>query len=215
MLRWCLLTAAFFAISGSLAAGVVIDRIAVVVNRHPIKTSDIDHDIRLTNFLNAARPNPTPAERKAAMERLIDQELIRSEVASGRYPRATDKDAQALLDQIKRDRFGNSDARLRAALSQYGITYEELRAQLLWQLTALRFINERFRSGVLVSDDDIQKYYEKHRSAFHDPFEKVSGTIRTSLEGEQVNQQFETWLAEARKSAAIDYKVDFRQEATP
>ena len=214
MLKWCLLTAAFFSVSGSLAAGVVIDRIAVVVNRHPIKASDIDHDVRLTNFLNAARPNPTPEERKAAVERLIDQELIRSEVASGRYPRATDKDAQALLDQIKRDRFGNSDARLRTALSQYGVTYEELRAQLLWQLTALRFINERFRSGVLVSDDEIRKYYEQHRSAFHDPFEKVSETIRTSLEGEQVNQQFETWLAEARKSAEINYKVNFGQEAT-
>lgn len=188
-------------------AGVVIDRIAVVVNRHPIKTSDIELDVRLTDFLNKAQLNFDTAEKKAAEERLIDQQIIRTEIASGGYRRATDTDASALLAQIRRDRYGSSDLRLQRALEQYGLTEDQLRAQLLWQLTVLRFINDRFRAGVLVADDAVEKYYQQHRAQFRGPFETVSASIRTSLEGEQVNEQFEEWLDGARKEAVVDYKL--------
>ena len=33
------------------------------------------------------------------------------------------------------------------------------------------------------------------------------------MEGEQVNQQFEMWLTDARREATIDYKVDYSKEA--
>ena len=36
----------------------------------------------------------------------------------------------------------------------------ELRAQLLWQLTVLRFIDQRFRPGVLVTDEEVRTYYD-------------------------------------------------------
>jgi parvulin-like peptidyl-prolyl isomerase len=203
----------FTIIAGLLDGSVVIDRIAVVVNRHPIKGSDIDRDIRLTDFLNKASLNFSAAEEKKAEERLIDQQIIRGEIASGGYHRATDADADALLKQIRRDRYGNSDIRLNRGLEQYGLTGNQLRAQLLWQLTVLRFINDRFRPGVLVTDEDIQKYYEQHQSQFHTPLATVSPSIRNSLEGEQVNQQFEMWLTDTRKDATIEYKVDYGKEA--
>ncbi|HTA41725.1 MAG TPA: hypothetical protein VK789_04715 [Bryobacteraceae bacterium] len=200
-------------IASVLQGSVVIDRIAVVVNQHPIKASDIDHDIRLTDFLNKTSLNFSAAEEKAAEERLIDQQIIRGEIAAGGYRRATDADADSLLKQIRRDRYGNSDIRLNRGLEQYGLTENQLRAQLLWQLTVLHFINDRFRAGVLVTDEDIQKYYDQHRSQFRAPLETVSASIRNSLEGEQVNQQFEMWLADTRKETTIEYKVDYGKEA--
>lgn len=196
-----------------LHASVVIDRIAVVVNRHPIKTSDIERDIRLTDFLNKAPLNFDTAAKKSAEERLIDQQLIRSEIASGGYRRATDADAQRLLEQIRHDRYAGSDPRLNRALEQYGLTENELRGELLWQLTVLRFINDRFRAGVLVTDEEVQKYYEQHRAKFPQPLAAASASIRNLLEGEQVNQQFDQWLASTRKDAAIEYKVDYGKEA--
>jgi len=189
-------------------AAVMLDRIAVVVNNHPIKTSDIERDVRLTNFLNKASLKLDAVERKAAEERLIDQQIIRGEIASGGYRRGSDADADALLRQIRRDRYANSDAALQRALGQYGLTENQLRAQLLWQLTVLSFINERFRAGVIVSDEDVGKYYEQHRTELRAPLEKVAATIRTALEGEQVNQQFDMWLDNARKDAQIEYKPE-------
>jgi hypothetical protein len=200
-------TLLLFVFSCLLSPAVVIDRIAVVVNRHPIKTSDIDRELRVTDFLNNAKPNSEVAEKKAVEERLIDQQIIRTELSSGGYGRPSAGQAEALLGQIRRSRYGNSDARLRQALESYGLTEDQLRAQLLWQLTVLRFISDRFRTGVLVSDDDVQKYYEEHRASFQNaPLEKVSASIRTSLEGEQVTTEFEKWVADERKRADIDYQ---------
>lgn len=203
----------FTVVASVLLGPIVIDRIAVVVNRHPIKVSDIDRDIRLTDFLNKTNLNFSAAEEKAAEERLVDQQIIRGEIAAGGYRRAADADADALLKQIRHDRFGDSDLRLNRGLEQYGLTENQLRAQLLWQLTVLRFINDRFRAGVLVTDEDIQKYYDEHRTQFRGPLDSVSASIRNSLEGDQVTQQFEMWLADTRKDAAIEYKVDYGKEA--
>lgn len=192
----------------SLSGGVVIDRIAVVVNRHPLKTSDIDRAIRLTAFLNKEQPKFDAESTKSSTERLIDQEIIRTQIETGAYRRATDTEAAALLAQIRRERAGNSEPRLREELSRSGLTEEQLKAQLLWQLTVLRFIDERFRASVLVTDEDVQKYYEQHRANYRNPLEKESAGIRTTLEGEQVNQQFEAWLAQARKRAQIEYREE-------
>jgi hypothetical protein len=189
-------------------AAVILDRIAVVVNSHPIKTSDIERDLRLTDFLNKETLKFGSAEMKTAEERLIDQQIIRGEIASGGYRRASDADADALLRQIRRDRYANSDVLLQRALAQYGLTEDRLRAQLLWQLTVLGFINQRFRAGAMVTDEDVQKYYDQHRAELRAPLQTVSATIRTALEGEQVNQQFGMWLDSARKDAQIYYKPE-------
>jgi len=204
-----LASALLAAASSAPAAPVVLDRIAVIVNQHPIKSSDIDRDIRLTDFLNNEKLNEAGADKKKAAERLIDQQVIRTEIATGRYSRPSSGDAEALLAQIRRERFGGSDARLKQGLQRYGLTEDQLRDQLLWQITVLRFINERFRAGVIVSDEDVRNYYDRHRSTYRGSFESSEKTIRTNLEGEQINQQFESWLDDARKMASIEY----RQEA--
>lgn len=191
-----------------LRGAVVIDRIDVVVNRHPVKASDVDLDLRLTAFLNQEPLKTDPAARRSAADRLVDQEIIRNSIASGGYPRAADQDAANLMAQIRRDRFGSSEARMRRELTRYGLTEDRLRGQLLWQLTVLRFIDQRFRGGILVSDEDIRNYYTQHRARFRETLESETETIRNTLEGEQVNRQFEAWLDEARKRAAVRYRED-------
>ncbi len=193
---------------GSNQAGVIIDRIAVVVNRHPIKASDIIRDLKLTAFLNREPVKLDPATRRSAADRLVDQDIIRNAIASGGYTRATDADADHLMAQIRRDRFGNSAARMRQELMRYGLTEDQLHAQLLWQLTVLRFIDQRFRGGILVDDDDVRNYYTQHRAQYRGTLESETKTIRDTLEGEQVNQQFETWLDDARKRASVEFKDD-------
>jgi hypothetical protein len=194
---------------------VVLDRIAVVVGRRVIKSSDIDRDLRLTGFLNHEPLIVNAATKKEAADRLIDQQIIRQEIATGEYPRAGDSDAAALLNQIRADRFGGSDVRLRAELGRYGLTEAQLQAQLLWQLTVLRFINERFLPGVLVSDDDVRKYYDTHLAELKrqyptdSSFATLDPKIRDLLEGEQTNKQFVTWLEDTRSRIFIE----FHQEA--
>jgi hypothetical protein len=190
-------------------AAIVIDRIAAIVDKHAVKLSEVDRDLRVTEFLNREPLTLSADAKRKAADRLIDQQIIRAELSTGGYGRAGDSSAAAMLQQLRRDRFGNSDARLKQALAQYGLTEEQLQSQLLWQLTVLHFIDERFRPGVLVTDDQVKQYYDQHPALHKVAYEKAEAQIRQTLEGEQVNQQFEEWLDQRRKSD----RVEFRDEA--
>jgi parvulin-like peptidyl-prolyl isomerase len=197
-----------------LQAAVVIDRIAVVVGKHVIKTSDIDRDLRVTEFQNRTPLDLSAAARRKSAERLIDQAVIRDEISTGGYNRASDAEAEAMLGQIRRERYGGSTALMRRELARYGLTEGELRVELLWQLTVLRFIDERFSPAVLVADQDIRDYYNQHLAQLKREYPRdysvtaLESKIRTVLQGQEVNKQFEAWLDEARKNQHIEYKQE-------
>jgi hypothetical protein len=202
-------------VAGASSAVVVLDRMAVIVGKHVIKTSDIDWDLRVTQFLNRQPLTLTPAAKRQSAERLIDQDIIRQEIVTGNYKRPPDSDAAALLNNLRRDRYGGSDVKIRGELQRYGITEDQLHAQLLWQLTVLRFIDQRFRPAVIVTDDEVHAYYTQHLPELRrqypgdDSFEALEPKIRTLLEGQRINENFDQWLAEARKN----YRIEYRQEA--
>jgi hypothetical protein len=196
-----------------LQGPVVIDRIAAIAGRHVIKGSEIERELRLTEFLNREPLAITADRKRKAADRLIDQAIIRDDIATGRYQRATDADAAAMLEQIRKDRFAGSDTRLRQTLSQYGLKEEELVARLLWQLTVLRFIDQRFRPEVLLTDEDIRNYYDQHVADLRrqyplgdSGFQSLEPQIRTALEGQRINEEFESWLEAARKGQRIEYR---------
>lgn len=191
---------------GAAHGAVVLDRIAVIVGQRVVKLSDIEREVRVTEFLNQQPLDTGVAARRKAGERLADQEIIREEISSGGYQRATDADAAAMVEQIRGSRFGNSETRLKQALAQYHLTEDQLRAQLLWQLTVLRFIDERFRNGVMATDEEIRAYYDSHPALHGARFETAAPEIRRTIEGERVNAQFEEWIAGERKRVRLEYR---------
>lgn len=195
-----------------LAFGVVIDRIAVIVGNSIVKDSDIDRDIRVVSFLNNQPLNLSAANRKTAANRLIDQVFIRREIRIGDYPMATQEQAQAQLDVLKKQRF-RTNAAFEQALRRYGLTDVELRMQFQWQLSVLQFIDARFRPAVLVTDDEIDKYYRQHTAALerqypHKSTDELREEVRDILTGQKVNQQFFSWLDDQRKNAKIVYREE-------
>lgn len=206
------ITTLLLLLTGALPGAVVIDRAAAIVGKHVVKSSDIQRDLRLTEFLNRDPADVTTGATRKAAERLIDQTIIRDEIARGGYRRPTDGDAGNLLKALVQDRFGGSDGRLREALARYSLGADQLRDQLLWQLTVLRFIDQRFRPGVQVSDEDVRAYYDQHLGEFkrdyprNSSFEALQARIRDSLEGQRVNEAFTAWLDDARKQARIEYR---------
>ena len=137
---------------------MVLDRIAVIVGKHVIKTSDIDLDQRLTAFLNRENVRSDSDNNHRSAERLIDQEIIRQEIISGGFRRPAESQAVAFEARLTRDRFGGSEVRLRKELSRYGLSENALRDELLagaWVVVADgRVDREVGRVPVIVSDDD-------------------------------------------------------------
>ncbi|HEY1950979.1 MAG TPA: hypothetical protein VGG97_28460 [Bryobacteraceae bacterium] len=186
-----------------VASPVIIDRIAVVIGNSIIKDSEIAQDIRVTAFLNGEALDFSAAKRKKAANRLIDQIFIRREIRVGGYPSVTPQDADVQLNALKKQRFKTADA-FEEELRRYGLTELALRTEFQWQLTVLRFIDVRFKPAVLVSDDEIEKYYRAHPNksslaAMHDQIADI-------LTGEKVNQVFFAWLDQQRKDAKIQFQ---------
>jgi len=199
-----------------MPAATTIDRIAAVVGKRVIKQSDIDRDVRVTQFLNQQLPNYSIAIQKKSLERLIDQELIRADMAMAGNTSHLESEAKDLFDQLVRDRFKGSQQQLQGELHGRGLKEQQLLHQLQWQLVVLRFIDQRFRAGVVVTEEEVHKYYDEHlaelsKTAGNHSFEALSPKIRENLEAEQVNRNFEEWLAQARKAALIQYKVETLQ----
>ncbi len=194
----------------------IIDRIAVTVDNRVITASQITLEIRLTAFLDGNKLDFSLAARRNAANRLIEQMLIRREMEVGRYSAPSPGDVEPMLKAVQEQRFPHAGD-YPQALAQYGITEEELKAHLLWQLTLLRFLDVRFRPGVEVTDAQIQSYYDKNRANLeagaggsrNPTLDDLRDQIRRILTEEGVDQQMDAWLAEARKRS----RIEFHEEA--
>jgi peptidyl-prolyl cis-trans isomerase SurA len=193
------------ALATAAPATVVLDRIAAVAGTHAILTSDIDREIRVGAFLNGEKPVFSSAAKHQSASRLVDQQIIRNEIETGDYARPPASDVDAFIRSVVKQRFGTQtdyDAALRAA----NLTQTELRSQLAWQLTVLRFIDQRFRPTVVVSDDDVRNYYDQHRSERSVAYQMAEPKIRAVIESQRINEAFFAWLDEQRKQIRVEYR---------
>ncbi len=203
---------------GLLGAGFqaeIIDRIAVTLDTQVITASEIALEIRLTAFLNGDTPDFNSAARRKAADRLIEQKLVHREMQLGRYTQPSLEEVGPMLQQIQAQRFHGAEE-YRQALVKCGISEDELKAHLLWQLSLLRFIDVRFRPGVQVTDDEIRAYFNQHLSELEKlspagkiMLDDVQEQIRRILTNEGVDKQLDDWLAEVRKRT----RIEFHQEA--
>jgi hypothetical protein len=196
---------------GVSAGAGIIDRIAVSVGKRVITETDLDKEIRITAFLNNEKSDFSPANKRRAAERMVEQTLVRNEIEDSRYPPPTAAETEAAL-QEEMTRLG-SDAAYRRALSEYGISEEDLKARLTWQLMLLHFLDVRYRPGIQISDDEIRKYFDEHmRAAWmrahpgQTPIEDdYHASVEKTLISQAANLQVEQWLKEARRRTHIEY----------
>ena len=186
----------------------IIDRIAISVGNQVITKAQIDEEVRLTAFLNGSQLDLSAEERKKAADRLIEQTLVRRDMEFSHYPIPPQSDAEPALKALKANY--PSEAQYRQALDKYGITEEALKQRLWWQTTLLRFIDYRFRPGILVPDKDIRNYYDlevvkwKGQGIKQIPsFEESREKIGELLTDQRIDQAIDQWLADTRKQIAV------------
>src|SRR5271157_6637304 len=85
----------------AVARAEIIDRIAVSVGNRVITETDLDREIRITALLNNEKPDFSPAKKRAAAERMVDQTLVRSEMEASRYLSPSTADTKAALEEEK------------------------------------------------------------------------------------------------------------------
>ncbi|MCL4402052.1 MAG: hypothetical protein M1436_05235 [Acidobacteria bacterium] len=206
------LALAILLLSATFAEAEIINRIAVSVGNRVITSSDIDRAIRVTAFLNEEALDFGTATRRATADRLVEQKLVARELELSRYPAPDPSEIEPMMKAL-RARYPD-EAAFTKALEAYGVGIEDVRAQLLWRLTFLRFVDMRFRPGVQVTDEDVRAYFEKavlpaaQASGNKASFEEYRDKIEQKLVGERVDQDLSRWLEAARRRTRIEYRED-------
>ncbi len=173
----------------SASAAAVVDRIAIVIDKKVITESELLDDLRLTDFINGQPLDLGPLARREAAEHLIDQELIRRDMESGGFVKPDAAQGNAVLRKFRQDHYP-SLAAYRAALEKYGVTEEQLKRRLLWQLTAIEFTDLRFRP--------VQA---------EEPSQSADRAV-TDGAAASVDQQMDAWLKQARATTKIVLKPE-------
>jgi hypothetical protein len=166
-----------------------VDRVALVVGKTVLTQSEVDDEARLSALESGKPLDLSASRRKEAAERLVDQQLLRDEIqVTGFVAPATDADA--LLRQFRQSHFASLPL-YQAALVRYGVTEDELKRHLLWELTVLRFTEQRFRPLDAFSDSD-----------------RANRADAAQVAGNSVDQQMEEWLKQQRAATRIVFKQE-------
>lgn len=171
-------------------SAAVVDRIAVIIGNTVITETEVLQEARFKAFLDQAPLDLSVQQRKAAAERLVNQQLLRHEMRIGSYPEPAPAEVESMLRKFRQDHF-STVAQYRASLHMYGVTEEELKRHLTWQLSAIGFVDLRFGA----SDSSRQSV---------DGVRTNAGTANAD-----VGHQMDAWLEDAR----INVRVQFKPEA--
>jgi hypothetical protein len=186
--------------------------VAVAVGNRIITTSQLDREIRVTAFLNGQPPDFSPAARRAAADRLVEQALIRREMETSGYPQPSEADAEPILSQFQKAHF-SSPAEYRQALAASGLSEADVSEEVLWQRRLLQFVGERFRAGVRVSEEEIAGYFEQTvrpaAQAAHPgqpaTLDEYRAAIEEKLAAPRVDAALDAWLKDVRARTEIVY----------
>jgi len=196
----------------TLRAGETLDRIVATVDRHPITRSDVEQEARFTHLTEGKQSDVTIQDEIAALERLVDRNLIADQVAVFGVVPVTKEDLDArVLEMRKQLPGGESDSGWRRLLAQYGLTDEDIASRVNQEIQTLRFIDLRFRSEVRVGPRAVQTYYdtkfvpEMKKKALEPvpPLDQVQDQIEAILREERVNALISDWLKTLRTQSRI------------
>lgn len=205
--------------SSPVHAGDIVDRIVATVNGHAILQSDWEDALHYEAFIAAHSPEQlTFADRKAALDRLIDQELLRQQIRPADFQHASDQEIAARIQEVRRQYPGaESDSGWHAALSRYRLTEKELKNRVALQLDLLRLVDARLRPTVQIDSKSIESYYNqellpqlRQSGAQQIPLAQASPKIKELLTQRKIDQLLTAWLQTLRTGSEIR-----TQPATP
>jgi peptidyl-prolyl cis-trans isomerase SurA len=202
--------ALFLLVSVSLRAGEVLDRIVATVNGHVILQSDWDEELRFECFMSGhTLPDISVDQRKAALDRLIDQEVLREQMRVMDSKPAAAEQIEKQMYALKTDQLRqHTGGSWQTALSLYQLTDKIIENHVTAELEQFQLIDTRFRPSIQVSVAEIEKYYREQLVPKLPPSDQVSladasPKIREILVQQKMNQLLNSWLEMLRSQAQI------------
>ena len=166
-----LLLILLFAGFGNTYAAEIIDRIVAIVNGDIITLSELEKASRTfyenmkARAMKTGRPLPPLRDlRKQVLNFLIDKKLTEQE--SQRLGiTVTDQDIDNAINNLLKDK-GISRMELIEGLKSEGKTLDDLRNEIKENIQRSRLINRAVKSKIVITDEEVEKFYEEHKDQF-------------------------------------------------
>jgi hypothetical protein len=195
--------------------GTPLDRIVAIVNDDVILDSDVNQELRFEAF----DPYRNPLEgtsRDKVIERLINRALILQQLKLQPEDAASDAEVNKQIDQLRKnipacaayhcptkegwDRF----------LADHGFNEDSFFALWKERMTVLNFIEERFQTGIDITQAQVKDYYDKvllpEYARQHAPAPKIdaiSSQIHEILVQQQISNLLQDWLQSMRAQGSV------------
>jgi len=213
-----LLVVPMLAVVRPLSAADVIDRIVATVNQHIVLQSDWDDELDYEAF-TAGKPLQqfTAEERRAALDRLVDQELLRQQMPDNDPQLETsEQDINARLEEVRQQSpAAETDQAWHALLARYNLSEDDLRKHVVMQVKILRLIDEHLTSTIQIDDKNIEDYYTqtflpqlRQKGAKEPSLAEVTPKIRELLTQQKLNAALKEWMQNLRDSNTIVMKAN-------
>jgi hypothetical protein len=199
------------------AAPVVLERVVAVVNKHAILASDLEDEIRLS-ILDPNGVGRGQLTRQRALEQLISRTLIEQQIRQEEMlaVEPSQEEVNARLDQIRKQLPAcvhlncASEAGWKAFLASHELTPQRVESYLRYRLEILSYIEQRFRQGIQITQEQIETYYHDTLLPQYapgeavPPLDQVASRIQEILLEQQVNVLFDNWLANLRQQGDVE-----------
>src|SRR4029077_20143673 len=195
-------------------AGQVIDRIVATVNGHIILQSDWDEALCYEALLNGRAIHQFSSEdRRAVLDRLIDQELLGEQMKSAYFQHASDAAAATRVAQARKEYpEAATDEGWQSVLVRFGLSEKDVVAHVKQQIDLMRLVDARLRPAVQIDSKSIEAYYReksvpqlKQSEVADVPPAEVAAKIRELLTEEKVNELMVSWRQSLRSESKFSF----------
>jgi peptidyl-prolyl cis-trans isomerase SurA len=142
-------------ISSPLSAQEVIDRVVAIVNDDLITLSELRESALIIN--------PTSNEQideRMVLNQMIESKLFEQE-ANRRGITVTKKELDASIEQV-RNKYNMNEEQMEEVLKKQNLTPESFREQWRVQTLGNKLLESQLRNKIVVTDDEIEKYYKEN-----------------------------------------------------
>jgi len=193
------------------APAQVVDRIVATVNGSIILQSEWDEALCYEALLNHRSLNQfTEDDRRAVLDRLIDQELLREQMKSAEFRHATEAEAAGRVAEARKQYASSEADTWESVLAQYHLAEQDVLRHVQQQIDLMRLVDTRLRPAVQIDAKSIEAYYRdkfvpqlKQSGAQAAPLGEVSARIRELLTQEKVNELLVSWLQSLRSESQV------------
>jgi DNA-binding transcriptional MerR regulator len=202
-IRLCFFAVLWFA-APAIRAQTVVDRIAARVEDDILLLSE-ERELGLYQQLVNGRAE----DRDALLKELIEQWIVKTEIAAAQYPAPSVAEIDQALKGLEKQHI--SFEAFQTRLREIGLPLAAIRRLLAQQIQMSHYLEYKFRPAAQVDSEQIEKYYKEEfapkfqaRGQAPPALEAVREQIHELLVQRDISERAAHWLDESRARLKVE-----------